>query len=128
MAERNPLINQLSSTHLSSLGLFFKTKNGQGKSWNNDVEITMTQFEALIQALNGKIDKSRGKGGHFMVFFGQQKVAELYNPLMALKSIGGPLASLTATGKLWDSKWLPPYLIEQLRNIFITMKMAPLEF
>jgi|GEM_PF-2672612 len=128
LKERNSLVGELKPTPLAILKLFFETKNEKGQCWNNDVDITMTQLENVVKALKGRVDKSRGKGGHFMLFFGQKQVAELYNPAMALEHIEGPLASLTTTGKLWDSKRLPPYLIEQLRNIFITMKMVPIDF
>lgn len=128
LKERNSLVGELKPTPLAILKLFFETKNEKGQCWNNDVDITMTQLENVVKALKGKVDRSRGKGGHFMLFFGQKQVAELYNPAMALEHIDGPLASLTTTGKLWDSKRLPPYLIEQLRNIFITMKMVPTDF
>jgi hypothetical protein len=65
------------------------------------------------------------EGGHFMVFFGQKKVAQLYHLVMALQHLDGPLASLSTTGKLWNSKRLLPYLIGQLRDIFIAQRFVP---
>ena len=121
IADLNPLVDNLAG-NLEVLDLFF---NREGRnSWNNSVCIKFNQLKALVIALGGKLQEDRGKGGHFMVFFKDICAAELFNPQLALSQISGSTASLASVIKLWDDD-LPPYLIEQLRNIFIAQKMVP---
>ncbi|MBX9805553.1 MAG: cell envelope integrity protein TolA [Alphaproteobacteria bacterium] len=121
IADLNPLVDKLAG-NLEILELFF---NREGRnSWNNTVCIKFNQLKALVIALGGKLQEDRGKGGHFMVFFKDICAAELFNPHLALSQISGSTASLASVIKLWDDD-LPPYLIEQLRNIFIAQKMVP---
>lgn len=117
----NPLVDNLAG-NLEVLELFFNRECRN--SWNNSVRIKFNQLKALVIALGGKLQEDRGKGGHFMVFFKDICAAELFNPHMALCQISGSTASLASVIKLWDDD-LPPYLIEQLRNIFIAQKMVP---
>ena len=88
----------------------------------------MRELETLVGSLGGTVSRDRGKGGHFIIHF-SECVEKLYNPALALKNLEGQgQATLATVIKLWDGDRLPPYLVEQIRNIFIAQGMIPQTF
>mgnify|MGYP000393776975 CR=1 FL=1 len=124
----NPIVGTLKGAQRKVLDCFFSTKTKENRSWQNNVEITMRELETLVGSLGGTVSRDRGKGGHFIIHF-SECVEKLYNPALALKNLEGQgQATLATVIKLWDGDRLPPYLVEQIRNIFIAQGMIPQTF
>lgn len=130
--EELPTIAKISKANHSIFLQFFQNKTGESvtlanadewvnTTWQDNVKVTRTQLERLIENLGGEIKP--GKGSHEKI---TMPALQGVIPSVELSVLCDPrLGSQTATVTSGRDGFIPPYQIEQIRSKLMALGLVP---